>query len=122
MNRGLAIALLLLAFIITLVGAGTILIKDRLKDNEVVLIALDPKEPSSDAEIAAVCRAFEDSRFLFSLSVPLDYLNEYEEALASLKASVLTKEEGAYAAARAEAIAALGQIKRSALFSKEQIF
>jgi len=111
----------LLAFIITLVGAGTILVKERLEDNEAILTALDPTELSSEAEIAAVRSVFEGSRFLFSLSVPLGYLNEYEEALASLGASVLTKEASAYAAARAEAIAALLQIKRSALFSLEQI-
>ena len=121
MNRGLALALLLLAFAITVVGASTILVKDQLEENETVLAALDPKEPSTSEEVAAVRAAFEGARFLFSVSVPLGYLNEYDEALSALEASVLTEEAGAYAAARAEAIAALGQIKRTALFSLEQI-
>lgn len=121
MNRGLALALLLLAFAVTLVGASTILVKDRLEENEAVLSSLDPKEPATDAEFSAVRRAYEDAWLLLSVSVPMGYLNEYEEALAALEASVLTGEEGSYAAARAEALAALTQIKRSALFSLGQI-
>lgn len=121
MNRGLALALLLLAFAVTLVGASTILVKDRLEENEAVLSALDPKEPATKTEFSAVRRAYEDAWLILSVSVPMGYLNEYEEALASLEASVLTGEEGSYAAARAEALAALGQIKRSALFSLGQI-
>ena len=122
MNRGLALALLLLAFTITLVGASTILVKDRVAENETLLSALDPKEPATETDFSAVRRAYEDARFVFSISVPLGYLNEYEEALAALEASVFSREAGNYAAARAEAIAALKQIERSALFSLGQIF
>ena len=90
MNRGLALALLLLAFTITLVGASTILVKDRVAENEALLSALDPKEPATETDFSAVRLAYEDARFVFSISVPLGYLNEYEEALAALEASVFS--------------------------------
>ena len=121
MNRGLALALLLLAFVVVLVGADAILMKDAIDENEARLSALDETEVASQDELTRVLNAFERTRFLISVSVPLGHLNEYDEALAALSASVRTGESGAYVAARAEALAALAQIKRSALFSLEQI-
>lgn len=121
MNRGLVLALLLLAFVIVLVGADAILMKDAINENEARLSALDETEVATQSEVSRVLDTFDRTRFLISVSVPLERLNEYDEALAALKASVLSGESGAYAAARAEAMAALTQIKRSALFSLEQI-
>ena len=121
MNRGLVLALLLLAFVIVLVGADAILMKDAINENEARLSALDETEVATQSEVLRVLDTFDRTRFLISVSVPLERLNEYDEALAALKASVLSGESGAYAAARAEAMAALTQIKRSALFSLEQI-
>lgn len=122
MNRGLVLALLLLAFVVVLVGADTVFIQESIKENESLLTALDPKEPSSLAEVAPIRRAYEEARVLFSVSVPLSLLNEYEEALSALEAAAISGEGGNYAAARAEAITALAQIKRSASFSIGQIF
>ena len=121
MNRGLVLALLLLAFVIVLVGADAILMKDAINENEARLSALDETEVATQSEVSRVLDTFDRTRFLISVSVPLERLNEYDEALAVLTASVLSGESGAYAAARAEAMAALTQIKRSALFSLEQI-
>ena len=121
MNRGLVLALLLLAFVIVLVGADAILMKDAINENEARLSALDETEVATQSEVSRVLDTFDRTRFLISVSVPLERLNEYDEALAALTASVLSGESGAYAAARAEAMAALTQIKRSALFSLEQI-
>ena len=121
MNRGLTLAVLLLAFVAVLVGADAILMKDALNENEAILSSLDEKEVATQTEVAHVLHTFERTRFFFSVSVPQGYINEYEEAIAALSASVVAKEAGAYAAARAEALAALSQIKRSALFSLEQI-
>ena len=121
MNRGLVLAVLLLAFVAVLVGADAILMKDAIEENEARLSALDEVEVAAREEVARVLDTFERTRFLFSVSVPTGYINEYDEALAALSASVSSKEAGSYAAARAEAVAALSQIKRSALFSFEQI-
>ena len=122
MNRGLALALILLSFVVTLVGANTIFIRESIEESEMLLTALDPKEPSEIEALLPVRRAYEDARLLFSVSVPLSLLNKYEEALSALEASALSGEGGNYAAARAEALTALTQIKRSALFSLGQIF
>ena len=122
MNRGLALALLLLAFVVVLVGADTVFIQESIEENESLLTALDPKEPSSHAEVAPNRRAYEEARVRFSVSVPLSHLNEYEEALSALESAAISGEGGNYAAARAEAITALAQIKRSASFSIGQIF
>lgn len=122
MNRGLALALLLLAFVVVLVGADTVFVQESIKENEALLTALDPKEPSTLAEVTPIRRAYEESRILFSVSVPLSLLNEYEEALSALEAAAISGEGGNYAAARAEAITVLAQIKRSASFSIGQIF
>ena len=121
MNPGLALALLLLPFVVVLVGADAILMKDAIDENEARLSALDETEVASQEELTHILNAFERTRFLISVSVPLGHLNEYDEALAALSASVRTGESDAYVAARAEALAALAQIKRSALFSLEQI-
>ena len=121
MNRGLTLALLLLAFIVVLVGADAMLMKDAIDENEAILTSLDEKEVATREELSRVLDTFADDRFLFSISVPEGYINEYDEALAALSASVVANEAGAYAAARAEALAALLQIKRSALFSFGQI-
>ena len=75
MNRGLALALLLLAFVVTVVGAGTVLTKESLEKNEAVLSSLDPKEPSSAKEVVAVRSTFEESRFLFAVTVPFGILS-----------------------------------------------
>ena len=122
MNRGLALALLILAFALTLVGADVILLSDAVAENEAPLAACAESTPASPEEVAALRRAFEDNRFLFSVSVPLAYISEYEEALAEMEASVLTRDESSFASARAAASQALLQIKRSALFSLGQIF
>ena len=95
MNRGLALALLLLAFVVTVVGAGTVLTKESLEKNEAVLSSLDPKEPSSAKEVVAVRSTFEESRFLFAVTVPFGILNEYEEALSALDAAApMAKTQG----------------------------
>ena len=122
MNRGLALALLLLAFVVVLVGADTVFVQESIEENESLLGALDPKEPSTLTEVTRIRHAYEEARVLFSVSVPLSLLNEYEEALSALEAAAISGEGGNYAAARAEAITALAQIKRSASFSIGQIF
>jgi hypothetical protein len=122
MNRGLALALLILAFALTLVGADVILLSDAVAENEAPLAVCAESTPASSEEVAAVRRAFEKNRFLFSVSVPLAYISEYEEALAQMEASILTRDESSFACARAAASQALSQIKRSALFSLGQIF
>ena len=112
---------MLLAFAAVLAGSDAILMKDAIEENEARLTALNETEVATCEEVARVLDTFERTRFLFSVSVPTGYINEYDEALAALFASAHAKEVGAYAAARAEAMTALLQIKRSALFSLEQI-
>lgn len=122
MNRGLTIALLLFAFVITLIGADTILLSQAIGESEDALTALDATDPPAFSVIGDIQAAYAENRVLLSVSVPLGYLNEYEEALASLSAATLTGDEDSYACARAQAITALLQMKRSVLFSIEQIF
>ena len=122
MNRGLILALLLLAFVITFIGADTILISEAITESATALEALDPLTPPTPSSVSEIRYAYDEHRLLLSLSIPHGYLNEYEEALASLCAATMAGEAEAYATARAQAITALSQIKRSALFSVEQIF
>lgn len=122
MNRGLILGLLLLAFVVTLVSADALLLSEVIEESETALAVLDPVTPPTFEKVVALCTAYERHRFFFSISVPLGLLNEYEEALASLSAGVQAGEAGAYATARTQAMTALSQIKRSALFSPEQIF
>ena len=122
MNRCLIIALLLFAFVVTLIGADTILVSEAIGESEEALYALDEQEPPAFSAVSDIHASYIQNRLLLSVSIPIGYLNEYEEALASLCAATRAGESGAYATARAQAITALSQIKRSALFSIEQIF
>ena len=122
MNRGLALALILLAFIVTLIGADTVLLSDAISENESSLSACKEELPASPDKVAALKHALEENRFLFSVSLPLSYISEYEEALAALEAAAALQDKNAFAAAHAEASQALAQMKRSALFSFGQIF
>ena len=121
MNRGLSLALLLLAFVLTLVGADTVLLSDAVSKNEEALLACEGAGTPTVGELASLRAALEDSRFIFSVSVPLTHLYEYEEALAALEGAAAVNDATACAGARAEAAVALAQIKRSARFSLEQI-
>lgn len=122
MNRGLTLALFLLIFAVALIGFDTFFVDKALKKNENLLVALNTDEICTEEEIEAVRHAYAKAQLLFSVSISKAYLNEYEEALAALSASVVTREADAYVTARAEALAALAQIKRSALCSVGQIF
>ncbi len=122
MNRGLTLALFLLIFAVALIGFDTFFVDKALKKNENLLVALNTDEICTEEEIEAVRHAYAKAQLLFSVSISNAYLNEYEEALAALSASVVTREADAYVTARAEALAALTQIKRSALCSVGQIF
>ena len=122
MNRGLTLALFLLIFAVALIGFDPFFVDKALKKNENHLGALNTDEICTEEEIEAVRHAYAKAQLLFSVSISNAYLNEYEEALAALSASVVTREADAYVTARAEALAALAQIKRSALCSVGQIF
>ena len=76
MNRGLALALILLAFIVTLIGADTVLLSDAISENESSLSACKEELPASPDKVAALKRALEENRFLFSVSLPLSYISE----------------------------------------------
>ena len=121
MNRGLSLALILLAFVLTLVGADTVLLSDAVTQNEAALAALEGEETPTAQELLALRRALEDNRFILSVSVPLSHLYEYEAALAALESAAAIGDRAASEGARAEASVALSQIKRSARFSFEQI-
>ena len=121
MNRGLSLAILLLAFVLTLVGADAVLLSDAVAQNEAALAALEGEDAPTVRELLALRRALEDNRFILSVSVPLSHLYEYEAALAALESAATCKDATACAGARAEASVALSQIKRSARFSFEQI-
>ena len=122
MNRGLTLALFLLIFAVALVGFDTFFVDKALEKSERLLQALDTKEVCTEEEMVAVRQAYGKAQLLLSVSISKAYLNESEEALAALSASVVTREADAYVTARAEALAALAQIKRSALCSVGQIF
>ena len=122
MNRGLALALLLLTLSIGIIALDVFFVNRELRENEELLSALATDEICTEDEILKVCDTYKSARTLLAVSVSEGYLNEYEEALAALSASVRSGETGAYVASRAEALAALAQIKRSALFSIGQIF
>lgn len=122
MNRGLALALLILAFALTVVGADAMLLSDAISENEAPLAVCTETPLATPEEVAAVRHALEENRLLFSVSVPLAYISEYEEALAEMEAAAITKDGNTFATARAAASQALSQIKRSALFSLGQIF
>lgn len=122
MNRGLTLSLIILGIVIAFVCSDTLLVRKALKESEDSLLGLDPETVCTHEEVEKVCGIYNRARLLFSVSIAEGYLNEYEEALAALTASVRTKEKDAYVPARAEAIAALAQIKRSALVSFGQIF
>ena len=122
MNRGLFLSLIILGVVIALVCADTLLVSQALKESEDTLLGLDPESICTEEEAGEVSAVYKRARALLAVSVAEGYLNEYEEALAALTASARTKERSAYVAARTEALAALAQIKRSALISFGQIF
>ena len=122
MNRGLALALLLLTFSITIIALDVFFVGKGIKESEELLSALSADEICTEEALNGVCNIYKSRRTLLAVSVSEGYLNEYEEALAALSASVRSGETGTYVASRAEALAALAQIKRSALFSIGQIF
>ena len=122
MNRGLALALILLGIAVSIVLVDTHYVKKEISESYVLLSALPAATVCEDEDAERLFEAYKRSRTLLAISVAEGYLNEYEEALAALSASVASKEVGNYAAAREEALAALRQIKRSALFSFGQIF
>ena len=122
MNRGLALSLLLLAFLFVLIGANAFMIGEAIAENEAVLASFEGEKDLSPEGAAAAILTFERHRFLFSVSIPLSYLQKYEEALYTLEAAALAGDEEGYAGAHAEARLALNQMKKSALFSPEQIF
>lgn len=121
MNRGLSLALLLLAFVAALVGADTVLLKDAVAENEAALFACaETDAPSSDA-LSELREALARNRAVLSVSVSTEELHAYETALLLLEGAARTGDAAACAEAYAEATAALAQIKRSARFSFEQI-
>ena len=122
MNRGLALALFLLTLSASVICLDVFFVGKGLRESEQLLSALDADEICAEEEIRDVYNVYNSRRTLLAVSVSEGYLNEYEEALAALAASVRSGESGAYVSARAEALAALAQIKRSALFSFGQIF
>ena len=122
MNRSLTLALILLIITLSFAGVDTVLVHHRLAQNDAAIESLDPKDICSEAQVDEICRIYGNTRLLLAVSVTEGYLNEYEEALAALTAAVRTGKADAYVAARAEAIAALAQIKRSASVSFGQIF
>ena len=121
MNRGLALALLILAFTVTLIGADTILVSEAIDDIATPLSECEACE-SAAQKVAAVRYAFEKNRFLLTLSLPAERIDDYEAALCELEAATLTQDSDGFAAAHKETALALTQMKRSALFSLEQIF
>ena len=122
MNRGLTLALIILGVVIALVCTDTLFVRKTLKESEDTLLGLNPETVCSEDALDTLCNVYKRTRTILAISVSEGYLNEYEEALAALAASVRTKENDAYVSARAEALAALAQIKRSALVSFGQIF
>lgn len=122
MNRGLALALLILAFTVTLIGADTILVSEAIDEIAAPLSECEACESEISQKVAAVRYAFEENRFLLSLSLPSDRIDEYEAALCELEAASATEDGDGFASAHKETSFALMQMKRSALFSLEQIF
>ena len=122
MNKGLAIALILLTLVVTLLCANTALVVDAVAENTAVIKALNETHPPSVSELSHARAVFEESRFLLSISVPLGYLDEYERNLRYMESAILTQNEGHYAQARMGALTALEQIKKATVFSPEQLF
>lgn len=122
MNRGLGLSILLLLLAVLLVGGDSLWVRKSIEKNEDALVDTGGDRVCTQAEIERVNAVFRKTRICLAVSVPEGYLNEYEEAIAALTASVKSEQEEAYVAAHAEARAALEQIKRSALFSVGQIF
>ena len=122
MNRGLALALLILAFAVALIGADTVMISEAVDELSASLALCEGDKIAPPEKVALVRHAFEENRFLFSVSVPLAQIEKCEDALCAMEVALFTKDESAFASARAEAVLAIEQIKRSALFSFEQIF
>ena len=122
MNRGLALALIILAFAVTLIGADTILLSEAITESEEALTSCLTDGSPAPEGIGALRRVFEDSRLLFSVSLPVECISEYERSLTALESAAASGNEEAIAAAHADAALALAQIKRSALFSLGQIF
>lgn len=122
MNRGIVLSLLLLAFLVVFVSADALLISEAIGETETALSALDEAVLPAHAEVSRVLEAFEGHRFLLSVSVPMHQIEEFESALTDMASASKAQDEDGYTAARARAFLFLSQIKRSALFSKEQIF
>ncbi len=122
MNRGLAIALILLALVITLVCANAAMVADAVAENTAVIEEMNEAEPPTLSELSRARAVFEGSRFLLSVSVPLGFLEEYERSLRYMESAIMTKNRSYYVKSRLDALAALEQIKRSAIFSSDQLF
>lgn len=122
MNRGLAVALILLALVATLLCAEYAMIADAVAENAAVIEAMNEEEPPSLSELSHARAVFEENRFLFSVSVPLSYIDEYERNLRYMESAILTQNADYYVRARLGALAALAQIRKTALFSPEQLF
>lgn len=118
MNRALILAILIVALLAALIGADVILVADTIEKATDILASAE-KQATEKAD--SLQRLIDDNRLLLSASVPLSQLYTLEEAVKDLAVAAQEGDPYEIRVAHGRASLALSQIKRSALFSKEQI-
>ena len=119
--KGLLLAILLFLSFVGLIVTDALLVAHAVSDMETILAAVSADE-SDAAKIEEIKNALENNRFLFSVSLPLSYIEEAEEKVLALELTV-KKELKAETEKEKEALAlCLSKMRKGVLPTLDVLF